>query len=67
MTVAKGDNAAPYCHRVHAVVVKATLAVDRSVGTGRRQTATLLGVVELMIRSAAIRHFRHVLLVLMAA
>jgi hypothetical protein len=67
MTVAKGDKAAPYCHRVHADLVKATLAVDGSAGTGWWQAATLLGVAELMIRSVAIRHFRHVLLVLMAA
>ena len=60
MTVAKCDNAAPYRHRVHVDFVKATLAVNGSVGTGWRQAAKLRGVVELMIGSAAIRHFRHV-------
>ena len=44
MTVAKCENAAPYCHRVHAVFVKATLAVDGSVGTGWWRAARLLSV-----------------------
>jgi hypothetical protein len=61
MTVAKGENIAPYCDRVHVDPVKATLAVDGSAGTGRWQVARLPGVVELMIGSFAIRHFRHVL------
>ena len=59
MTVAKCENAAPYCHRVHVDFVKATLAVDGSMGTGWWQAARLLSVVGLMIGSVAIRHFRH--------
>jgi hypothetical protein len=60
MMVAKCENAAPYCHKVHADLVKATIAVDGSVGTARRQAARLLGVAEPMIGLVAIRHFRHV-------
>jgi len=67
MAVAKGEITAPHCDRVHVDSVKATLAVDGSAGTGRPRAARLLGAVELMIGSAAIRHFRHALRVLMAA
>src|SRR5215469_6224488 len=44
MTVAKCETAAPYCHRVHTDFVKATLAVDGSVGTGWWRAARLLSV-----------------------